>query len=162
MKFMITYFYNIRHLEKNMVPFSTAIWDPKWFHDGREKDYAFFDKRGIMNGLRLDGTLVPDIIEEEVMCSGKDGCKFTPDTCEYLSRYLEKLRSINFREFLGYCESVAKDVLRLAAIDEEPVAVLTVYEKPDNPCSERVAIKKWFEENCMDIPEFEKSTEDGD
>ena len=49
-----SYFYQIRHFKKNMVPISTAMWDPKWYHDWMGHDYVFKDKRGIYNGIRVE------------------------------------------------------------------------------------------------------------
>ena len=52
MKVLITYFYNIRFLKQNQIPVSTAMWDPKWYHDFKDKDYIFKDKNGVYNGDR--------------------------------------------------------------------------------------------------------------
>lgn len=32
MKILISYFYQIRFFKPNMIPLSTAAFDPKWFH----------------------------------------------------------------------------------------------------------------------------------
>lgn len=39
---------------------------------------------------------------------------------------------------------------------ENPIMILIVYEKPDNLCSERVVIKKWFKDNGVEVKEFNK------
>ena len=33
--FYISYFYQIRNMKHNTLPVSTAMWDPKWFHERR-------------------------------------------------------------------------------------------------------------------------------
>ena len=33
MKIRISYFYQVRNFKPNMIPMSTAISDPAWFHD---------------------------------------------------------------------------------------------------------------------------------
>lgn len=33
MKFYTSYFYKLRFFTPNMLPFSTAKWDPKWYHN---------------------------------------------------------------------------------------------------------------------------------
>lgn len=58
MKIYTSYFYQVRNFPINTVAFSTAMWDPKWFHDFKDRKYKFKDKRGIWNGLRAT-PLVP-------------------------------------------------------------------------------------------------------
>ena len=58
MKIRISYFYQIRNFKPNMIPMSTAISDPSWFHDWKDSSYIFTDKRGILNGLRLKPIIV--------------------------------------------------------------------------------------------------------
>ena len=54
MKIKISYFYHVRNLKQYQIPVSTAVWDPKWFHEntGNNK-HIFIDKRGVVNGVRL-------------------------------------------------------------------------------------------------------------
>ena len=33
MKIRLSYFYQIRFFKKNMIPMSTALSDPEWYHD---------------------------------------------------------------------------------------------------------------------------------
>lgn len=54
MKIALSYFYQIRHFKKYMIPVSTAAWDPAWFHINGEKDSVYKDKNGIYNGLRFN------------------------------------------------------------------------------------------------------------
>ena len=61
MKFYTSYFYQVRFFTPNMIPISTAKWDPKWFHDFQDNKYVFLDKRGVCNGLRAD----PFVLGEE-------------------------------------------------------------------------------------------------
>lgn len=41
--------------------------------------------------------------------------------------------------------------------DEEPIMVLIVHEAPNNPCSERWPLIKWFNEHGYDLKEFNKN-----
>ena len=59
MKFYTSYFYQIRNFTPNMIPLSTACGDPLWFHKGMDNGYTFFDKNGVINGLRAE-MLHPD------------------------------------------------------------------------------------------------------
>ena len=54
MKIMTSYFYQIRFMKQNYIPLSTAIWDPKWFHQNKGQDFQFKDKNGVWNGLRAE------------------------------------------------------------------------------------------------------------
>lgn len=37
--------------------------------------------------------------------------------------------------------------------EEDPIIVLLVYEKPDNPCSERWPLKDWFAKHGLELQE---------
>ena len=41
MKVRISYFYQIRNFKSNMIPMSTCISDPKWYHDFKGKNHLF-------------------------------------------------------------------------------------------------------------------------
>ena len=57
MKIRTSYFYQIRNFKKNMIPVSTAMSDPLWYRPEQGQEY-FFDKRGIVNGLRYTPLIV--------------------------------------------------------------------------------------------------------
>lgn len=133
-----------------MIPFSTAVWDPQWFHDYKSNDYCFFDKNGVCNGLRLE-FLKPQNTE----CHGKP-CEYEPANCAFLKKYLEQLNTIDFNIFRNYCESIAYDIQKIQGFTEEPIIVLLVYETSSNPCSERVMLKKWFNLNNSELVEYKK------
>ena len=40
MKFYISYFYQIRNFSPNMIPISTTVSDPDWFHKGEDGIYV--------------------------------------------------------------------------------------------------------------------------
>ena len=44
---MTSYFYQIRNFKPNMIPLSTALWDPKWFHKNKGHSFQFKDKNGV-------------------------------------------------------------------------------------------------------------------
>lgn len=67
MKFYISYFYQIRFFKPNMIPISTAKWDPKWYSQNGK---PYIDKRGVVNGLRAPVLALPDWqYNEKEMCS---------------------------------------------------------------------------------------------
>lgn len=91
MKFFITYFYNVRFLPPNSIPVSTAVWDPKWFHNF-SGDLIFVDKRGLYNGYRIP-ELSPAKIEH-VDCS--DTCNKDYNNCRFLKEYRDYIYSLDF------------------------------------------------------------------
>ena len=54
MKLAISYFYQIRFFKPYMIPVSTAVSDPQWYHNFQDKNYIFLDKRGVANGFRCE------------------------------------------------------------------------------------------------------------
>lgn len=148
----ISYFYNIRFFEPWQIPLSTAVWDPKWYHEGKGPNHVYVDKRGVVCGLRIHPLMPPK--QTEGLCHGSEGCAHTPDSCPFLSTYLDYLHTINFNHFLLLLQHNCYKVCNLYNIAHKPEAIFIVHEKYDNPCSERVAIRKWFEENGMRIPEY--------
>lgn len=174
MKIWISYFYQVRKFEHNMIPFSTAMWDPKWFHKFEGQDKVFVDNRGIINGLRLKKLIFPrDAWEylEEIDSACKENCPlknkvayqveqnkvnkdWTTFGCKFMDRYFSYLwDNVNFDDLMNYLESVAEKFSELNKIDD-PEIVLLVYEPPSNPCSERVVLKRWFEEFGYKLEEW--------
>lgn len=147
MNLFISYFYNIRFFPKNLVPVSTAMWDPKWYHNFKSDDTMFTDKRGIINGIRA-AALSPYKIES---CECKD-CKSHKDTsvCSFIKQYHDYIFSLNFTEIYNALLAVSK------AFSDADICLM-VYEKPDNPCSERATLIEWFANNGVDVKEFSRN-----
>ena len=152
MKVYTSYFYQVRHFKPNMLPFSTAMSDPRWFHGGGGKDFVFQDARGVVNGLRLD-VLAPrgECIGK---CVGAKDCSLMPDTCDFLRAYARQLQRIDFEAFIEGLEDIALEVKKVVGFEGEPEIALVVYEAPGNLCSERVPLQHWFAENGYSIEEF--------
>ena len=153
MQIMTSYFYMIRFFQPWMIPLSTALSDPKWYHNFQGKTHVFFDKNRIINGIRIE-TLHPDDSCSN-LCTGKP-CKYDPATCKFLKVYHKQLKKIDFQEFIDWCERFANNCKEIFKLDHEPVLVLIVHEAPDNQCSEREMIHRWFQENNYPITEFER------
>lgn len=136
MKITISYFAQLRNFKPNMVPISTAVYDPKWFHDNKGNDYKFIDKKGVLNGVRCRN-LAPNS-ECSKLCKGRVNCEDEPECCLFLKKYKEQLDVIDKEKFCTYCDTVAiscSSVLHVPV--DELTLVFMVYEKYDNPCSER-------------------------
>lgn len=146
MNVFISYFYNIRFFPTNLIPVSTAVYDPKWYHDFKANDYIFKDKRGVVNGVRAE-TLSPYKIED---CECKN-CKSNkdPTICSFIKQYRDYIFSLNFKE-------VYNSLLNVSSKFDSADICLMVYEKPDNPCSERATLIEWFASNGIELKEFSR------
>ena len=150
MKIFITYFYNIRFFKPNTIPISTAVWDPKWFHNFQGHEIIFKDKNNVVNGIRYPD-LSPANIAPCCRCENKD-----PTTCQFIKDYAEYLDTLDFDKVysdLTFIGNKGKEILKF---DEEPEICLMVYEKPDNPCSERKSLIEYFNKHGIPITEWNK------
>lgn len=155
MKIRTSYFYQIRHFKKNMIPISTCIWDPKWYHNFTDDyNYIFFDKRNILNGLRIES-----IIEQGRYSNlGPDYCpcdKKEYQTCSFLQNYRKNLEKIDFIKMYKDMQELAINYQKDKHITEEIILVLIVYETPSNHCSERQALQDYFQSHGIDCTELE-------
>ena len=148
MKIRISYFYQIRNFKQNMIPMSTALSDPAWYHDFKGPDYIFTDKRGILNGLRLKPIIVQG--GGSCPCDAKD-----PTNCPLAADYEFNLSLVNFDEMIKGISAFAENYKKDKKIKEEIIMVLIVYEAPNNPCSERYTLIKYFNEHGIDCRELE-------
>lgn len=150
-KILITYFYQLRNLSTNIIPVSTAVWDPKWFHDFKGHSHVYIDKNGIMNGLRYS-PLTPGK-SCDGLCTGRP-CKYNPKDCQFLSNYRAQLDNIDFNQFISDMDKLMEDY-KLATSIENPLIALVVYETPDNPCSERSQLQSWITSHGIICEEFD-------
>lgn len=138
MKIYTSYFYQIRNFKKNMLPVSTAISDPAWYRPPEGKEY-FIDKRGIVCGLRYEPLIVQRYGEHICPCESKDLAPACPTMIEYeqlLFSLVNKEKTLKAFEYC--CNKFNADTI-----------ALMVYEAPNNPCSERAALQKFF--NCEEL-----------
>lgn len=154
MKFKISYFYNVRHLKSNQVPVSTAMFDPKWFHNNKGHNHIFIDKNGVINGIRAE-VLVPDSTCHN-LCQGREKCYTHPEICAFLKAYKEQLSKL---DFVDVTNKIAQGVRNIVTKNpmyngEEPEVILLVYETPSNLCSEREPLKNWFLSHGCLLEEF--------
>ena len=158
MKIMTSYFYQIRNMTPNMIPLSTAVWDPKWFHQKKGQSYQFKDKNGVWNGLRADPFAPGETCEG--LCRGPENCNPpNPQDCAFLKTYRAQLDKLDFDEIMNRFENIAAAVQETENFEEEPIVVLIFHEKYDNPCSERWPVIAWFKDHGIHTEEFNLSTE---
>lgn len=153
MKIYTSYFYQVRNMNNKIIPLSTAMWDPKWFHNFKEQSYRFIDKNRVINGLRIS-PFVPNN-KLKGLCYGYDNCIYkNPNLCSFLKRYEEQLFSLNFQNIYKRFERLAEKYKENFNIQEEVSFALLVHEAPNNKCSEREAIQKWLKKYDLFAGEF--------
>ena len=153
-----SYFYQIRHFKKNMIPISTACFDPHWFNDWMGQGYVFKDKRGIYNGIRaecfhFDGE--DHGCGDQCLLSPKD-----PSKCEFLRRLRLQYDKLNFQDIMTRCERLAAYIQSIENLQELPILVFVFYETPTNLCSERKILQNWFKDNGYDLQELKYPIKD--
>lgn len=153
MKIMTSYFYQIRFFDQNMIPFSTAVFDPKWYHNSQGHKHLYFDKRGIVNGLRAPMLVPPTWCQGA--CRGYDLCTVKdPTSCAFLKAYGDHINTLDINEVSQWLERACLKIRERSGFAREPIAVLIFHEKYDNPCSERVPVVKWLQANGAYAGEF--------
>lgn len=138
MQIKTSYFYQIRHFTPNIIPVSTALSDPAWYRPPTGEEY-YIDKRGIVCGLRYEPLIVQRYGEHICPCESKDLAPACPTMIEYeqlLFSLVNKEKTLKAFEYC--CNKFNADTI-----------ALMVYEAPNNPCSERAALQKFF--NCEEL-----------
>lgn len=143
-----SYFYQVRFFDKYLIPLSTALYDPKWFHDNKGDNYVFKDKNGVYNGLRFP-TFNPS---KSAQC--KKDCELDPHNCSFIKSYSQYLDSLDFDKVYESLEEISKSVKSYENLDRDPSIVLLVHEVPTNACSERMPLQKWFRSHDMFVAEW--------
>lgn len=156
MRIYTSYFYQIRFFTPNMIPLSTALWDPKWYHANHDASYVFRDKRGVFNGMRYQPLMPGHSCDGE--CRGREQCNnLNPLECDFLRHYKEQLDQINFQDFLSEMKAIADSTATLInASSDEMIICIIFHEAPSNPCSERVMVQQWFKDNNFPINEWHR------
>ena len=140
-----------------MIPISTCVSDPLWYHNfTKNYAYNFWDKRGILNGIRYQP------IADQGKLAALNGCVCPcelhnqPHTsCAFLDTYRRNLENIDFKQMYSAFEDFAKEYQEKTGITDEITMVLIVYETPKNPCSERAALINWMSSHGVECKELE-------
>ena len=144
MKIYTSYFAQMRNFPLNLIGLSTALYNPKWLQKGKsQNNIIWLDIPPLKPGKECDG-----------LCNGKCINKH-PESCAFLKTYRAQLDKLDFNEIINKIEVIARKVKEGEGFEDVDIAIL-VYEKFDNPCSERVIIQQWFKDNRMEIEEWHK------
>lgn len=142
-----SYFYQIRFFPQNLVPLSTAVWDPRWYFHNEKQGYVWKDARGVLNGLRASPFVPNDSCNG--LCRGPESCvSKDSNTCKFLQVYLAQLRQLDFNNIIQRFYNLGE------RIGNNPDFALIFHEAPNNPCSERWMVQQWFKENNWEINEW--------
>ena len=145
----LSYFYQIRFFTPDFLPISTAVWDPKWYHDFQGPKHKFRDKNNVLNGVRSE-YLHPDCTCRD-LCRGPETCKtLDPTTCDFLKSYRRQLDKIDIDRMLNNIELYMNKV-------GAKYPVFMVHEAPSKKCSERDTLMSWFSDNNVTCHEWQKS-----
>jgi hypothetical protein len=131
-----------------MIPFSTAIWDPKWYHEFLGNDHVFIDSNGVINGIRIEYLNPVHNHASGCPCELKNYTE-----CKFIKEYKSGLRKLDLKEVLSYIETTLKEASEILEI-KNLKPVLIVHEADWNPCSERDSLIEYFKENNIDIEQL--------
>ena len=157
MKIFTSYFYQVRFFPRNLIPISTAVWDPKWFHDFKGQDNMFFDSRGVCCGIRANQFAPGPLCSGD--CHGREACDFGGGStkCAFLKKYAEQLAKLDAEKILEMFVGVGSYIKSQSGFDGEPAIALLVHEAPDNLCSERRPIQEYFRANGIEVTEWSRN-----
>ena len=165
--FYISYFYQIRNMKSNMLPVSTAMWDPKWFHDGKGEKWRYMDKNGVINGVRMIDLIMPlykweELVKQNESCehckinNGAAGDLFS-GMCPFMREYAKCIREKNsdFQKFITFCDGYLQFLNQRLNLCLDTI-IFIVHEAPSKGCGERPELQRWFAENGMELKEWNK------
>ncbi len=151
-KFYTSYFYQVRFMKPYQLPCSIAVWDPKWFHNFEGSDSTFFDKNGVLNGVKAEmfvpGSWCCDL------CRGPETCHQIPESCEFLTVYRQQLDGLDADEVFHIFDVLSEKMMQVLHVNQPVEFILLFHETPDNPCSERRVVQEWFREHGVEISEW--------
>lgn len=165
-KFYISYFYQIRNMKPNMLPVSTAMWDPAWFHKNKSNYYRYMDNNGVINGVRMIDLMMP-LEKWNELVKLNESCKhcylatygmresWVPGQCPFMQEYAKCIREKNpdFQIFVKSCEEYLQVLNKKLNLNLDTL-IFIVHEPPTRICGERPEIQKWFLENGYELKEF--------
>lgn len=145
-------FYQVRNLQPNMIPFSTATGEPSWYHDNKDRNHVFIDKRGVYNGLIAEPFQFDKTLLSDVPCC--KGCSLKPFTCSFMRAYRESIEKHSFDDIITYLSNKIEQVRETLDFKGEPIVILLVYEKPTCECAERPVIQQYFKDHGYEVTEW--------
>lgn len=146
MKLYTSYWAQVRNFPINLVGLNTTFWPPKWRPLGK-------DKRGV---IVIDCPPFKPGEKCEGLCNGKCDPKH-PKDCAFLQTYYQQLEDEISIDIFVKISNLAEKIKANEHLEDVDFAFI-VFESPTNPCSERVAIQKWFNSHNIPIEEWKLNT----
>lgn len=144
MKLYTSYWAQVKNFPKNLIGLNTTVFPPAWRPLGQDgRGIWVIDCPPLKPGAACNG-----------LCNGKCNPKH-PDDCEFLKTYREQLDNIDVENFLDHLEKLADKIQTNEGLTNIDFAAI-VFEAPQNPCSERVALQAWGAFCGLDIKEWKK------
>ena len=106
-----------------------------------------------MNGLRAP-VFAPSDATEAFSCA--PNCGKDPTKCMFMKMYEIQLAKLDYNDIMKRTEDLCERVRAATDFAGDPIAVFIVHEAPDNPCSERAAIQKFFQCEELDLKSIQK------
>lgn len=145
MKIYTSYWAMVRNFPKNLIGLNTTIWPPKWRPLGQDKNGVWvLDCPPLKPGKECEG-----------LCNGKCEPKL-PNHCVFLEIYYLQLNKINFTDFMNSITNLHDKICNGEHMDDIDFAFI-VFETPNNKCSERGPLQRWFKDHGLDIKEWDKN-----
>ena len=142
MKIYTSYWAQVRKFPSNLIGLSTCVGNPKWRPMGKDaRGVICVDCPPFKPGHSCDG-----------LCNGKCNPKH-PEDCLFLQNYKAQLDKININSIQESLGKLATKIMHDERIQDIDFAFL-VYERFDNPCSERVVIQQYFREHGIKCEEW--------
>jgi len=136
----------VRNFPPNLVVLNTTIYPPKWYTVGEK------DKNGVIS---LHCPPLRPGRECEGLCNGKCAPKH-PNNCSFLKQYRLQLDKIDFKAFMEHLNKVRDSILSCEPELKDVDFALIVFEKYDNPCSERWPLQDWLHAHGVEVKEWSK------
>lgn len=137
---------------------SICSGDPKWFHEGMDRDHCFFDSRGIYNGLVATPLCLSEKNLKYIESLGGmccKGCKQNTNTCLFKHYYYEQLKQTPFDIVKKFLNDKIIWYSSITGIGEDSIDIaFMVYEQPYNPCSEREVVARYLKDNGIELKEY--------
>jgi len=142
MKIYTSYWAQVRNFPKNLLGLNTTIWPPKWRPLGQDKNGIWvIDCPPLKPGPECEG-----------LCNGKCAPKH-PQDCKFLEVYHNQLMKIDFDNFVKSLNKLTINFMEQENLSDVDIAFI-VFEKYNNPCSERWPLQAWLRYYGIDVKEW--------
>lgn len=146
MKLYTSYWAQVRNFPKNLIILNTTVWPPKWYGP-----LGYKDKNGVIS---IDCPPLKPGQSCAGLCNGKCNPKH-PEDCAFLKEYRKQLDNINIDAFIAKLFDLSYKIEKQEHLYTVNFAFV-VFEKYDNPCSERWVIQQWLKDNNIEVTEWHR------